>query len=117
MDDVARWLSSLGLSQYATAFADSQIEFSLLVELTDDDLKEPGIIVLGHRRKVTRAINELRAKAGQQEASPGQVVDALPDSQVQQAEGERVSVPESSPNSRGRAERRHLTVMFCDLVG
>lgn len=80
MSQVDQWLDGLGMSEYAARFAENRIDFSVLRELTDRDLKDLGI-VLGDRRKLLRAIREL-------DAAP---VDA--------------------------AERRQLTLMFCDLVG
>ena len=84
MSQVAQWLDGLGMSEYAARFAENRIDFSVLRELTDQDLKDLGI-VLGDRRKLLRAIRELDAPA------PAAAADA--------------------------AERRQLTLMFCDLVG
>ncbi|HEY7665064.1 MAG TPA: adenylate/guanylate cyclase domain-containing protein, partial [Xanthobacteraceae bacterium] len=84
--DIAAWLQGLGMSEYAERFAANRIDFSVLSELTDADLKELGI-VLGDRRRLLRAIGEL----------------------------ERNSPAPSSIT--GAAERRQLTVIFCDLVG
>lgn len=75
------------MSEYAERFADNRIDVSVLPDLTDDDLKELGI-VLGDRRKLLRAIAELDRNA-----------------------------PSPSPAITGAAERRQLTVMFCDLIG
>ena len=92
MTSTAEWLESIGLGEYAQRFAENAIDFSILGELTDQDLKELGVL-LGHRRKMLRAI------AGLGEASPAD------------------SATEPKTGSRDEAERRHLTVMFCDLVG
>src|SRR5215469_2646991 len=92
MTSTAERLESIGLGEYAQRFAESAIDFSILGELTDQDLKELGVL-LGHRRKMLRAI------AGLGEASPAD------------------SATEPKTGSRDEAERRHLTVMFCDLVG
>jgi uncharacterized protein YjiS (DUF1127 family) len=69
MQQIADWLNSLGMSEYAQRFAENRIDFSVLRDLTDQDLKDLGI-VLGDRRKILRAIAELRtapvvAPAGQ----------------------------------------------------
>lgn len=80
------------MSEYVQLFADNRIDFSVLRDLTDQDLKEIGI-ALGDRRKLLRAISALDAVAVEQDA-----------------------VPTSATASDG-AERRQLTVMFCDLVG
>ena len=93
MRDVTEWLDSIGLGEYAQRFAENGIDVSVLRDLTDQDLKEVGVL-LGHRRKMLRSIAELDA-----EIAPG---------------------PAKTDTERGRAdeaERRHLTIMFCDLVG
>ena len=95
--DVASWLRSLGLEQYEATFRDNAIDDSVLPDLTDQDLEKLGIL-LGHRRKLLRAIANIDATA--QTASS--------------AVGATVAV-DVSP--RDTAERRQVTVMFCDLVG
>jgi class 3 adenylate cyclase len=92
--DVARWLRSLGLEQYAPAFEQNHIRRELLPSLTADDLKELGIASVGHRRELLEAIVRLRT-------GPAATVD----------------VPAPDPTAGSAAERRQLTVMFCDLVG
>src|SRR5246127_4591456 len=87
MQQVADWLNTLGLGQYAQRFAENDIDPSVLRDLTDHDLEKIGVS-LGHRRKMLRAIAELD-EAG----------------------------PRPAPAPRTGAERRQLTVMFCDLVG
>ena len=95
--DVASWLRSLGLEQYEATFRDNAIDDSVLPDLTDQDLEKLGIL-LGHRRKLLRAIANIDATA--QTASS--------------AVGATVAV-DVSP--RDTAERRQVTVMFSDLVG
>ncbi|MEZ2143298.1 adenylate/guanylate cyclase domain-containing protein [Bradyrhizobium sp. DN5] len=92
MTAIAEWLASIGLSEYAGRFAENAIDLSVLGDLTEQDLKDLGVL-LGHRRKMLRAIAELR----------GDVPPAAPTGSK--------TVP------REGAERRQLTVMFCDLVG
>ena len=92
MQQIADWLEKLCLAEYAQRFADNAIDLSVIRDLTEQDLKELGVL-LGHRRKILRAIAELDG------AAPAPVETAT----------ERVL--------RGEAERRHLTVMICDLVG
>src|SRR6201982_2197691 len=95
MQQIADWLKKLGMSEYAERFAENSIDdLSILRDLTDQDLKDVGV-PLGHRRKMLRAIAEL----------PG-AAPAAPRATAQ---------PE--PPSQDTAERRQLTVMFCDLVG
>jgi class 3 adenylate cyclase len=91
---IAEWLASLGLSEYAQSFTDNDVDVSVLRHLTDQDLKELGVS-LGHRRKMLAAIVGLADAA---------VVVAQPKAS-------------SEPLPKDEAERRQLTVMFCDLVG
>jgi class 3 adenylate cyclase len=95
MQQIADWLKELGMSEYTERFADNHIDESILRELTDQDLKDLGVVSLGHRRKMLRAIAEL---AGSTPGSP-----------------QPAATPEPKP--RDVAERRQVTVMFCDLVG
>ena len=92
MKDISEWLASLGMGEYAQRFAENAIDLSVLRDLTEQDLKDLGVL-LGHRRKMLRAIAELdRAALAPAEAA-------------------------TEPVPPDEAERRHLTVMFCDLVG
>jgi class 3 adenylate cyclase/predicted ATPase len=99
--DVAAWLRDLGLQQYEPAFRDNRIDAEVLPKLTAEDLKEIGVGAVGDRRKLLDAIAALRERA----APPPLVVE-------QPCE---VPGPIAAPSSE--AERRQLTVMFCDLVG
>jgi hypothetical protein len=70
MQQIADWLEKLGMSEYAQRFAENRIDFSVLRDLTDQDLKDLGV-VLGDRRKMLRAIGELAvATAPSQNLSP-----------------------------------------------
>src|SRR5713101_4056042 len=91
--DVAGWLRKLGLEQYEPAFRANEIDVRVLPSLTAEDLKDLGVGLVGHRRRLLDAIAAL--------GSP------LPNPPPLAGE-ERVGV---------EAERRQLTVMFCDLVG
>jgi hypothetical protein len=91
MQQIADWLKTLGMSEYAERFAENRIDFSILRDLTDQDLKDIGV-VLG--RKMLRAIAEL---AGAVPSSPQPAF--------------------TEPESQDSAERRQVTVMFSDLVG
>ena len=93
--DVAAWLEGLGLERYAPAFRDNEIDWDALPKLTAEDLKDLGVVLGGHRRKLLHAIAALGA-AVPAAAAMAAAPDAL---------------------ARGEAERRQLTVMFCDLVG
>src|SRR6516165_2639901 len=93
--DLADWLQKLGLEQYEPAFRSNEIDARLLPSLTADDLRDLGVTLVGHRRRLLDAIAALRAEAPVV-AEAAAFRDAL--------------VP-------GDAERRQLTVMFCDLVG
>jgi class 3 adenylate cyclase/predicted ATPase len=94
--DIERWLKDLGLPQYVNAFLDNDIDHEVLLDLKDQELQEIGIKSLGHRKRLLKAIDVLRN--GTLEPP------LLHQSQVQVA-------------ASSAAERRHLTVMFCDLVG
>ncbi len=93
MQQIADWLKTLGMSEYAERFAESDIDTSVLRDLTDQDLKELGVS-LGHRRGMLRAIAELSGVA------PTSPQPAL-----------------TEPKTQDTAERRQVTVMFSDLVG
>ena len=68
MQQIAEWLQKLGMSEYAERFAENRIDFSVLPELTDQDLKELGV-VLGDRRKILRAIAAFTRAAAEQPAA------------------------------------------------
>src|SRR5262245_17103189 len=106
MQQIADWLKKLGLEQYAQRFAENDISFVILRDLTDQDLKEIGVSSLGHRRQLLRAIATLDVDGAPIEtASPTTVPTATS------------VVPESAPPREVAGERRYLTVIFCDLVG
>jgi len=92
MKQISEWLNQLGMSEYAQRFAENGIDVSVLPHLTDQDLKDIGVL-LGHRRKMLAAI-----------AEPGDT-----------ATPPKPAAPE--PKSQDIAERRQVTVMFSDLVG
>jgi class 3 adenylate cyclase/tetratricopeptide (TPR) repeat protein len=95
--DIGGWLRGLGLERYERVFRENEIDERVLPELTADDLKELGVAAIGHRRLLLKAIGDLAAGAGRAVAE---------------------DVPAASPsNAAAGAERRQLTVMFCDLVG
>src|SRR6267143_992271 len=93
--DIAAWLQGLGLERYVPAFRDNEIDWEVLPKLTSEDLREIGVAAIGHRRKLLDAIAALGATA------PAAAVTAAP----------------SDAPAPVEAERRQLTVMFCDLVG
>src|SRR6516162_6381210 len=97
--DISEWLRGLGLEQYAPAFRDNDIDGEVLRRLTAEDLGELGVRSIGHRRKLLDAIAALNevALAATANPPPSAATAAAP----------RVEA----------AERRQLTVMFCDLVG
>ena len=97
MRQIADWLQKLGLGQYAKAFAENDINFGVLPDLTDQDLKELGVASLGHRRQLLRAITELKgSEEGTRKPSIEDIAAIAP---------------------HDTAERRQVTVMFSDLVG
>src|SRR6266700_2003647 len=97
--DVASWLQKLGLAQYEPAFRDNAVDGDVLPDLTAEDLIGLGVTLIGHRRKLLSAIAALGT------AAPAPALTATP-----------ASVPPPAPVP-AQAERRQLTVMFCDLVG
>ena len=60
MERIADWLKRLGLEQYADAFAANDVDFSIVRDLTDQDLEKIGVRSLGHRRRLLRAIADLK---------------------------------------------------------
>ena len=61
--DIAAWLQDLGLERYVSAFRDNEIDWEVLPKLTSEDLREIGVVAIGHRRKLLDAIAALGAKA------------------------------------------------------
>ena len=102
--DLNAWLQQIGLGEYAQVFADNGVDLEALRLLTEQDLHDLGVL-LGHRRKLIKAIAEL----GGITAS-----DAIPVSMASEAAAPRLSAATSETST---GERRQLTVMFCDLVG
>ena len=99
--DVVVWLRSLGLGKYEAVFRENEIDETVLPNLTAEDLKDLGVSIVGHRRKLLDAIAALRTDAG----------DKAPSTDVAPAPSALSASPED------RAERRQVTVMFSDLVG
>ncbi len=95
MNDLQAWLEKLGLGQHAQVLAQNDIDLDVLPHLSDNDLKELGLS-LGHRRKLL---------AGLRDEAPAPPAATKP------------ARPDRAPDFEGDAERRQLTVMFCDLVG
>src|SRR5262249_10263016 len=102
MQRIAGWLKKIGISGDAPCFAENRIDFSVLSDLTDQDLKDLGV-VLGDRRKILRAIAALGD-------APAAAPAALVTTYV-------APEPAISVTAEATGERRYLTVMFCDLVG
>src|SRR5580693_8909396 len=112
MQHIADWLEKLGLGQYAQRFAENHINFGILADLTDQDLKEIGISSLGHRRQLLRAIAELGVTSIAVTA-PGPVVAGAPAMPSPTPASARP--PMAAPAALGGeavGERRHVTVMF-----
>ena len=99
--DLAEWLGRHGLDQYAQTFAENNIEYSVLPDLTEDDLKKLGVS-LGHRKKLLRAIEALTAAR-----QPTDTTTSV----------SNVTAVSPSVGQQREAELRQITVMFCDLVG
>ena len=78
MQQIADWLQRLGLGQYAQRFAENDINFAVLPDLTDQDLKELGVASLGHRRQLLRAIIERKGGAKARPRFPPRILHLLP---------------------------------------
>ena len=96
-DGITKWLEELGLGKYVKVFAENDIDLEVVPHLTDADLEKLGLS-LGHRRKLQGA------------------VQALGETQPTPREARPPSTDADTPRAR-EAERRQLTVMFCDLAG
>jgi class 3 adenylate cyclase len=103
--DVVVWLRSLGFEKYEPVFRENEIDADVLPELAELDLEKLGV-PLGHRKRLLKAIAALRNDASVQTppvaATPARASAAT---------------PSSTPVAEAVGERRHVTVMFCDLVG
>jgi hypothetical protein len=103
--DVANWLRDLGLERYEAAFRENDVRAEGLCHLTAEDLKELGVTGVGHRRELLVAIAALRL-----EGAPASDPEGFPPRPLSSPTGD----PSSSETT---AERRPLSVMFCDLIG
>jgi class 3 adenylate cyclase/tetratricopeptide (TPR) repeat protein len=92
--DLAAWLRSLGLERYEEAFCANDVDANVLPELSDADLEKLGVS-LGHRRKLLKAIADLRAGTADRSEPP----------------------PATAAAAEVEGERRQVTVLFCDLAG
>src|SRR6516165_293244 len=101
--DISTWLHGIGMQQYEQAFRDNAIDEEVLRELTTDDLRDLGVNLVGHRRKLLAAIAVLRS--------------VVPVSGVPSASIEPKRHGQDTGAQPREAERRQVTVMFCDLVG
>jgi hypothetical protein len=106
--DIDGWLRGIGFAQYAEMFRANDIDIELLGRLTNDDLKDIGVVSLGHRKKLLEAIADLRSAPAAAPAPPPVMPAPIPAT---------VAPPPISAPFEVAGERRHLTVMFCDLVG
>ena len=95
--EIGDWLRGFGLSQYEAAFRENSIDLEVLRKLTSEDLKDLGVVSVGHRRRLLAAIEEL--------SSVGAATSAV-------ARSAAAGIADATT-----AERRHLTVMIVDLVG
>ena len=92
--DVGAWLRNLGLGQYEAAFRENEIDIEVLPDLTDADFEKLGVL-MGHRKRLLKAVADL--SSADRESAPGR------------------PVARTEPLAYDVAERRQLTVMFCDL--
>ncbi|MFC1664345.1 hypothetical protein ACFL17_01780 [Pseudomonadota bacterium] len=106
MSDIRQWLHSLDLGQYVEAFEENAIEWDLVSELDHEILISIGIGLAGHRMRILKAVRELETTSE---------LESAPANTVESADTVDVTMPQAT--AAGEAERRQLTVMFCDLVG
>lgn len=98
-DNIAQWLDGLGLGQYAQSFVDHDIGLAVLPRLTEDDLKDLGLSLPGHRRTLQAALERLSADASSDGGS------------------QRRELSETDPARTGAAERADLGAVLDDLQG
>jgi class 3 adenylate cyclase len=110
MQQIADWLKKLGLPEYGERFAENGIDVSVLPHLTDQDLKDMGVL-LGHRRKMLAAIGDLSSRPA---AAPVPATGTLTWSAATPTAA--AVAPPIALAKEAVGERRYLTVMFCDLV-
>jgi class 3 adenylate cyclase len=96
MSAVRDWLEAIGLGQYADAFETNDIDIDLLAQIDDQLLKDIGVASAGHRLRIRNAVAKL---------TPTPVAEA------------KAGITAATNAPATPAERRQLTVMFCDLVG
>jgi class 3 adenylate cyclase/tetratricopeptide (TPR) repeat protein len=111
--DIDQWLQELGLGQYASAFVDNDIDATLLDQLTDADLRELGVVSMGHRKRLLAAIAALNAPTPAVPA-PAASPSAAPTSATPRA---AESEPPAARPSALTGERRQVTILFADLCG
>ncbi len=96
-DDIRQWLEDIGLGKYADVLVEHEIDFDVLPDLSETDFENLGMPI-GARKRLSKAVAELTPNTHAE--APAPAIDHLSQEQVQTG-----------------AERRQLTVMFCDLVG
>jgi class 3 adenylate cyclase len=111
MRGIVDWLENLGLSQYAQRFVDNDIDLILLSELTDGDLKELGVVSLGHRRKLLRAITAMGTPSAVTHA-PRTATPVIPQP-IAGVASRSAAIP---ARVETLGQRRHVTVLFCDVA-
>jgi class 3 adenylate cyclase/tetratricopeptide (TPR) repeat protein/ABC-type transport system involved in cytochrome c biogenesis ATPase subunit len=119
--DIAAWLQGLGLERYEANFRENEIDWAVLPKLTADDLRDIGVTAVGHRRKLLEAIAELSAADAPLNPIPPTAPSGgspLSTPRIHSLGGQPGAPPHSAEGRAGaEAERRQLTIMFCDLVG
>ena len=104
MQEIADWLTRLGLPKYAGAFAENGIDVSVLPHLTDQDLKDIGVL-LGHRRKILAAVAELPGKSPSASKPFPPLVEARDRHTIEPPQ----SAPGVPPPTEAMGERHHVT--------
>ena len=112
--DVRAWLESLGLGDYANAFVANDVDAVLLLSLTVEDLRDMGVVSVGHRRRLLDAIAALNAPAAVKPDQPQAI--ALP-AAVPMGAAPIAPAGPTLIQTTSTVQRRQITVVFCDLVG
>ncbi len=106
--DIKTWLVSLGLEEYDTAFSENKIDFELLPQLTDDDLKTLGVSALGDRKRLLAAIHTLNPQSASNTAKDHSPLSYTPGHLAERIFKSRQAV---------EGERKHVTMLFADIKG
>jgi|HubBroStandDraft_1064217.scaffolds.fasta_scaffold05038_5 class 3 adenylate cyclase/tetratricopeptide (TPR) repeat protein len=115
--DIGGWLRKLGLERYEPAFRENRVDYSILPRLTVEDLKDLGVVLVGDRRRLLDAVAALRGKVETEIRAQPLGKPPSTDTPVEPAPATMARPGAAVRGGDREGERRHLTVLFCDLVG